>query len=422
MYDLHPIENAVVYRTWPADAGDGKRFRILVLKLDHVGDLWMGIAPLRELREKFAHAHITLVVGSWNIKTAQRFRLADDYVCFDFFSSNPRVRKDQKPAKEINAVLEGRFDLAIDMRVPDDTRDVLLAAPADLLAAVTDSAKHPRINISIGAPKLKLRRSPIYKLVQRTPLFGRLPRRWFDRNVDIDQLRIQHVATTLSLLVARVANHFENRSRLVAEREQSDTDSTAPIVVAPFSNSALRDWPIENFRDLVSNISRDRHVVLVGRSDNHEALEDLAQSTAATNRQNIEVASSLSEDTFNSLLGSAALVVSNNSGAGHVAAQLGRPTIGVFSASHLPDLWGFQGPKVSMLMSSIECRGCGLDVAHRCPQNVRCKTDITVEAVLKEIAALTGIGQRDVAENPVGVVPGLPMRSGTVATFDASPA
>lgn len=399
MYDTHPASKTIVYRSWRNEPSATRRLKILILKLDHIGDLWMSIGPLRKFRLSFSEAHIILVVGSWNIETAKRFNLADDYVIFDFFSRSPQLEKTRRRPDEINSVLAGQFDLAVDMRVPDDTRSVLLEAPADTLAAVADPKKYPGIEIFVEAPKIKLRRSVMYKLIQRSPLFGRIPRRWIDRNIDVDQRRIRHVAETLSSLVARVSDYYEPLNR-PGMGERASIDSSAPIVVAPFSNSSLRDWPIERFNELVAALSRSRSVILVGRSEHSDALWDIALSAPPANRANIDVADDLTEDGFNDLLGSAALVVSNNSGAGHVAAQLGRPTLGVFSASHLPDLWGFQGPRVSMLMSSIECRGCGLDVIRRCPIEVRCKTDITVEAVLTEIAALSGIGTSQSAETP----------------------
>ncbi|MGX7874133.1 glycosyltransferase family 9 protein [Mesorhizobium sp. ORM6] len=77
----------ITYRSWEAaEHSNSQRMRVLVLKLDHVGDFWMSLGPLKELRRRFSRAHITLVVGSWNIETAKEFELADDYIAFDFFS------------------------------------------------------------------------------------------------------------------------------------------------------------------------------------------------------------------------------------------------------------------------------------------------------------------------------------------------
>ncbi|WP_083931241.1 glycosyltransferase family 9 protein [Kaistia granuli] len=377
----------VVYRSWETAQPSGAKFRIAVLKLDHVGDFWMSLGALRELRQRFASAHITLVVGSWNIDTARQFELADDYVAFDFFSRNPKLGKKRKPAEEIRNVLKGEFDLAIDMRVPDETRQVLIAIPARHRAAIADRYRMPEIDIAIQPFKLRLRRGFLYKLAQKIGLSNKAPRRWFDRDADRQQLGIQHVADILHFLVSKTATYFDNPTQRSIPPPSGETAS-GPIVVAPFSNSDLRDWPIENYREVVATLSKKDKVILVGRSESLPALESVADAARKRGAGNVEIAADLTEHEFNQLLASSALVVSNNSGAGHVAAQLGRPTIGIFTASHLPELWGFQGPFVSMLMSTVECRGCGLDAVRRCPNDVMCKTDITPDHVLAEISAL----------------------------------
>lgn len=386
-YFIHRNDDQVIYRSWDPTRDARGPLRILILKLDHVGDFWMALGPLKELRRRFAHAHVTLVVGSWNISTARQFELADDYIAFDFFPRNPKISKKKIPATDINKIIDRDFDLAIDMRVPQETRPVLLAIQAHHRAAIVDRHRMPNIDIAIPPIKFKLSRSIFYKLLQRIPLASRLPRRWFDPYAARNQMRLQHVAETLYFLVAKAAAYFEEHAE-ADHRLNHDITDAGPIIIAPFSNSHLRDWPIESFHELIVSLSVRSKIILVGRNEDKAALQNIVDATSSAGAQNVEIAADLNEQEFNRLLGSASLVVSNNSGAGHVAAQLGRPTLGIFTASHLPELWGFQGPKVSMLMSTIECRGCGLDAVHRCPEKVRCKFDITPEKVLAEIANL----------------------------------
>ncbi|UVC15148.1 glycosyltransferase family 9 protein [Mesorhizobium onobrychidis] len=377
--------NKIIYRSWEEPEQSSAKMRILVLKLDYVGDFWMSLAPLKDLRQRFAHAHITLVVGSWNIDTAKQFDLADDYVAFDFFHRDPTV-KTRKKAADIRPLLTGEFDLAIDMRVPDETRPILLEVPARHRAAIVDRHSMQQIDIAIAPFNLKLRRTIFYKLAQKIRIADKFPRRWLDWFVDRKQVRLQHVSEILLFLVAKAAACFDGEGQ--AGHRQSSTKSKAPIVVAPFSNSGLRDWPLANFGKLVAALSTRGEVVLVGRGESREALEEVAKIARDRGAAEIRTAVDLSELEFNHLIKSAALVVSNNSGAGHVAAQLGRPTVGIFTASHLPEIWGFRGPLVSMLMSVIECRGCGLDKVRRCPIKVRCKFDITPDLVIAEVNAL----------------------------------
>ncbi|MGX7874132.1 glycosyltransferase family 9 protein [Mesorhizobium sp. ORM6] len=242
------------------------------------------------------------------------------------------------------------------------------------------------IDIAIAPFNLRLRRTLFYKLAQSTGISGKIPRGWFDWFTDRKQMRLQHVTEILFFLVAKVAAYFDSESE--AELLQSSTTKRSPIIVAPFSNSYLRDWPIEYFGQLVAALADRGEVIVVGRGESQAALDEVVRIAGDLGAARVRMAVNLPELEFNRLIKSAALVVSNNSGTGHVAAQLGRPTVGIFTASHLPEIWGFQGPLVSMLMSTIECRGCGLDQVRKCPIGVRCKFDIKPDRVLAEINSM----------------------------------
>ncbi|MGE5197988.1 MAG: glycosyltransferase family 9 protein, partial [Rhodospirillaceae bacterium] len=57
-------------------AADGIR-RILVLRLERIGDLLMSLPALRALRDRAPHARIDLVVGSWNEALARQVEGVD---------------------------------------------------------------------------------------------------------------------------------------------------------------------------------------------------------------------------------------------------------------------------------------------------------------------------------------------------------
>ena len=62
--------------------------RIVVLKLDHLGDFIIGLPSLRRLRKAFPKSQITLLVGSWNRAVAMECGLADVVLAYDYFPQN----------------------------------------------------------------------------------------------------------------------------------------------------------------------------------------------------------------------------------------------------------------------------------------------------------------------------------------------
>jgi ADP-heptose:LPS heptosyltransferase len=388
MYQVLERDRYAIYRSWSASAPSAAPMRIAVLKLDHVGDFWMALGPLRMLRDSFPGARITLVVAPWNIDAAQRIQLADEVVAYDFFARNPRMAARKRvDAPPLSDVLPGHFDLAIDLRVPLETRPLLQALSATRKAAIADRHAMPWVDIAVPPLPLKVRWSNAYRLAARLRLPPGL-RSFLNPSYGTPRDNLQHIEEMLVSLVAKVAAAF-SPSLLVPR--PAPAGPSAPIVVAPLSNSALRDWPPDRFGRLVAHLSGlGSPISLVGRPENQDLVEAIATAARAGGARPdcIAVTSGLADDAFVNHLSRARLVVSNNSGAGHVAARMGVPTVGIYTASHLPDMWGFRGPRVSMLAARIACAGCSFDRPGHCPWKVRCKYAIEPEDVGAEIEAL----------------------------------
>ncbi len=125
--------------------------RILILKLDHLGDLIMGLPALERVRSYFAGATITLVVGSWNAAMARDMAVADEVIAFDAF---PRNSSEEEPNVEatlglFRSTVTERYDLAIDLRADMDTRTLLRAVNAPLKAGIGTRSRFPFLDIAL---------------------------------------------------------------------------------------------------------------------------------------------------------------------------------------------------------------------------------------------------------------------------------
>lgn len=123
--------------------------RILALKLDHLGDFIMGIPALERLRAAFPDAEITLVVGSWNEALAHSLGIADHVLSFDAYPRNTSEEPVDVAGKAalFDALIVGRYDLAIDLRVDPDTRVLLRNVQAGLKAGVGPKLQFPYLDI-----------------------------------------------------------------------------------------------------------------------------------------------------------------------------------------------------------------------------------------------------------------------------------
>jgi ADP-heptose:LPS heptosyltransferase len=142
-----------------AFAGRGSR-RLLVLKLDHYGDFLIGLPALKRLRQAFPTDHITLVCGSWNAELARRLGIADQVRTYDFFPENGALWTGQ-PFEDLERFREtcrGVFDIAIDLRVDEDTRFLLEHVEAATRCGIGLRARYPFLDIVLP-PQFERRES-----------------------------------------------------------------------------------------------------------------------------------------------------------------------------------------------------------------------------------------------------------------------
>ena len=69
-----------------------ERPRILLLKLDHIGDLVLAMRAMLRIRKAWPDAHITLVCGPWNVALARQLGLFDRIIAYRFLFRRPPRR------------------------------------------------------------------------------------------------------------------------------------------------------------------------------------------------------------------------------------------------------------------------------------------------------------------------------------------
>jgi hypothetical protein len=131
--------------------------RVIIVKLDHRGDFMMATDAFRILRDTFQTAEITLVCGSWNVAEAKKIGLFDKVIPFDFFPEDDSARLETPPrevlVKRFGEQISGtRYDLAIDLRLYDDTREILRVIEARNRAGFDRYDSFPWLSIRLNTP------------------------------------------------------------------------------------------------------------------------------------------------------------------------------------------------------------------------------------------------------------------------------
>lgn len=158
------------------------------------------------------------------------------------------------------------------------------------------------------------------------------------------------------------------------------------LAVVMGSSWESKDWSFEGHCNLVQHVikSQNRHVVLLGGSDQWTVAEKLIEKADSPNIINL-TGNSLIEMT--AVLKAAAAAVGPDSGPGHLAAAVGTPYVTLFgptpASRHVP-----YGCEHLIVQSDLECAPC---YQKQCPErNNRCMRNIKVDDVTQKISMALG--------------------------------
>jgi len=342
--------------------------RILVVKLDHMGDLLVAFRAFEILRGAWPDAHITLLCGPWNTAFAEASGYFDRIVPHAFFAAKAGEQTiggafDYAGAA---AAVGGDFDLTIDLRHDGDTRPLL-----DLVAA--------RYRAGFFARGMK------------RPLDLELP---IVEDATDPALQPLHAETRLSMLASAVVAVFAPPAvhpvhRLIAP----ETDAPRPFdgrpyaVIAVGAGTALRQWPIERYADVARHVveRHDLGVVLIGGPKDRADNAELAAGIAPERGRDL---TDLPLKQLPAVIAGARLFVGNDTGTTHLAAMLGVPTLCLYAGVSDPRVWQPVGPRVSIVHAEVHCSYCHLIRPESCRHGSICMTEISVADAVAELDRL----------------------------------
>jgi ADP-heptose:LPS heptosyltransferase len=176
------------------------------------------------------------------------------------------------------------------------------------------------------------------------------------------------------------------------------------VVVSPFSNSVIRDWPAAHFTRMIGlllpKLPSGAMVRVIGTRGQRTGANEIVRQFPAD--RVVNDCGAIAWDDVLAMLQSAACVIGNNSGIAHLAGMYGVPTVCVFGGSHQRSEWRPLGANVVVLSRVIGCSPCHLDHNMSCPFDKACLREITPEEVTRVViatmarSALGGGGHNDV--------------------------
>ena len=355
-------------RRWSAPRSPGPPRRILLLRLERIGDLLMTLDALADLRARAPEAEIHLVVGSWNERLARLIPTVDRIETLDarWLSRGGAGTPTRALLQQVTAWRTVEYDLALNFE-PDIRTNLLLAMSGAIRrwgfgsagggAFLTDPLDYDTTaHTADNAVRLVTHALPGPRIGMTGPRGLRVP----------DEAR--------RTVRARLGTH-----------------GPTLVGINPSGGRRVKQWPPERFAAVATRLAREREatVVVVGAPEDR-ALADAVMAAIPDDVPLVDTTGTLDLVHLAALCQELSLLVTGDTGPMHLAAAVGTPIVAVFGPSD-PARYAPGAAHSTVVQPDLWCSPCNRIrlPPSRCRDGVPdCLASIDADAVHEAAVAL----------------------------------
>jgi len=325
--------------------------RILVLRLERIGDLMMSLPALHVLRQAAPHAQIDLVTGSWNEPLARLITGVDRVETLDarWLSRGAGGLGMAALARRAWRWRRRHYDVAINLE-GDIRSNLLLALAGSRWTAGFDMAGGgPVLDEAVAFVAADHTTSNAVALVA-TALGEALP----SRGTRIGTAR--EAAAALPLAGLRLPPEARARA---AQLLHLDAHTTLPLVgIQTGAGRLVKQWPSDRLAEVAARLSTEcRATIVLTGSQEDRGAADLITSALPASAAVIDLVGTDDLVTLAAVLERLSLLITPDTGPMHMAAALGTPVVAIFGPSS-PDRWGPLATHARILRVELPCSPC----------------------------------------------------------------
>jgi heptosyltransferase-2 len=144
---------------------------------------------------------------------------------------------------------------------------------------------------------------------------------------------------------------------------------------------SAKRWLAERFAESAVTVAReiDSAVVVLGSEAEHGICEQVRMRVSGAGVESVNLAGLTKLDAFIEITAACRLMLTNDSGAMHIASAMGVPTVAVFGATD-DAATGPTGEHARVVREQVECSPCLL---RECPIDHRCMTRVDAARVAR---------------------------------------
>jgi len=345
--------------------------RVLVVRLDNLGDVVMLSPALRSLRSALPDASITLMASPAGVQVAPMLPWVDRAWSVEALWQDASHRMPLDPERElllVEGIRERRFDAALIFT--SFSQSPHPAAYACYLAGVPlrvgQSKEFAGGVLSHAAPSLP---DGVYQVDRNLHLLEHA-------GIEIDrrQLELTIPADAAAQADALLASHGISHGQPF-------------VALAPGASCAARRYDALRYAEVVRRLQEATAlpVVLLG-SAKERALTALVRQASEIDA--IDLAGETGVCELAAVIARSSLVIANNSGSIHIASAFGRPAVVMYSGTDYETQWAPKTPSV-VLRRPTHCSPC---YGFVCAQSMECLDIAPSEVVAAALDLLAAAG------------------------------
>ncbi|MDE2029932.1 MAG: glycosyltransferase family 9 protein [Alphaproteobacteria bacterium] len=357
-------KHTISVRLYDPPTAEGRNgLKILLLKLDHIGDFITALDAFRLMREAFPKAEITLMCLPATVAMAESTGLFDRIVGFTAEQNSPQLGKVPKMDIEdkiarFQTLLNGPYFLAADFK-----HDVFEQPWLDYVEAECRAgfARETEKGLDIVMPAMDWHmpttshaNPPVHAATRLTLLAQLIIDALFDKPLPADLFRAPE---GLESDPAYGALKAEKRLK---------------IGLSLGAGAELRQWPDDYWAQLTAQLARTHKPMFVFFGGNGDKPATRALIEKLPPGSCLDLTGGLPLAQLPAYMGLLDAYIGCDTGPTHLAARLGLPTVNIFAGVSGPAIWRTRGPKVKTVYAEVLCAPCHLRFMRECQNGHVC--------------------------------------------------
>jgi ADP-heptose:LPS heptosyltransferase len=352
--------------------------RLLVVRLDNLGDVILATPAIHALRQALPEARITLLASPVGAQVAALDDDIDDTIVYRAPWMDPDRLLPQDPSRDLSTIAEIRrrgFDAAVVFTSYHQSS--LPAAQLCYLAGIP--LRHAASVDGPGSLLTSRHRFPDTTLHE------------VERGLDL--VRGLGIAPTDDRLVLRPIERDVIEARGIVAQQRDDR----PVVaIHPGCSCSSRTYPPDGFARAARalQLRLGARIIWTGMPEEGPLIDGIR---TMLDEPGLSLVGATNLSQLAAITAACDLAVTNNSGPMHVAAAVGTPVVALFALTNPPEEWRPWNVPHVLLNRDVPCARCYhrvCPVGHECLRSVTSDDIVTASEGLLRHAAIRGPGAR----------------------------